>query len=313
MRKFSLFLATAAILFVWMSLPAFSQAPQPAGTTNPGQTGTAQQNVMKYTRGMTVASLAGKADSEMLELPSGRKITVGDARRLDAAMQKLRTAARGSKASPALKAKPAAGGTPIRTKSDLAAALKKPDGEVVQLPNGKTLTVAQLKLLQPLAEKRLGRKLDGGTTPPAPSGPAMNVNNRADLAAALKGADSQAIRLPSGKIVSVGQVKAARPEIEKRLGRSLDTALQGPALTGPAIKVSRTATKADIQNLLKQPDDTILESPNGKRTTVGALKKLIAQTNAAKKNVPANITPTSAPAPSPKAAAPAASQKATGR
>jgi hypothetical protein len=279
MKKSCLFFVAAALLVLLISVPCFSQTAQPGS--------------IKFTPGMTIGSLAGRADSDMLELPSGRRMTVGDARRLHAATQRLRGAAAGGKGSPLSSAKPAATGTPIKSPADLAAALKRPDNETIQLPNGKLITVAQLRFLQPLAEKRLGRKLDASAGSPAGSDSTLTVKSRADLTSALSRPDSQTVKLPSGAITTVGEIKAVRAEIEKRLGRSLDASFQRTSLTGQAIKVPPNATKTDLQNLLKQPDSTILESPNGRRTTVGALKKLIADTNAVRKTLPG----TGAPAP----------------
>jgi hypothetical protein len=53
----------------------------------------------------------------------------------------------------------------------------------------------------------------------------------------------------------------------------LDTLPQRPDLSGAAIKVD---ANSDWKALLQRPDQTVLESPNGTRITVGELKKTLA-------------------------------------
>jgi len=66
--------------------------------------------------------------------------------------------------------------------------------------------------------------------------------------------------------------------VEKRLGYKLSTLLEKPDLTGPAIKIGPSTTQAEWKNIfLQKPDGTIIESPTGKRITVGELKQAMAQ------------------------------------
>ncbi len=173
----------------------------------------AAPGVIKMTPGMTIASLAGRADSDIVEFTGGKRLPLRDLRRLDAVGKKLRTG--GSKpVAPAFAAKPAATGMPVKDRADLTAALKRQDGETIQLPSGKRLTVGQLRLLKPEVEKRLGRTLE--STP----------------------------------------------------GRTIPK--------GPAVKLQRGADRTQWKTLLQKPDSTVLESPNGKRITVGELKEMLA-------------------------------------
>ena len=171
----------------------------------------AEPDIVKRTPNMRMTDLAGRSDTDLVELSDGRRVRVGDLRRLQAVQQKMRAAVPGSRLPAAFKIKPAATGTRMNNAADLAAALKRPDNETVQLPSGRLATVGQIKLVQPLVEKRLGHKLD---------------------AASLR-----------------------------------------PNLSGPAIKVSRSASKDEWKGILQKPDNTVLESPNGTRITVGELKQ----------------------------------------
>ncbi len=194
---------------------------------------TAEAKDLVFTPDMTIQKLAGRKDSDRVQLPSGKMTTVGVLRRLDAAAQKMRSA----KSSP----RP----SPIR--------------------------------MQPAATGLL-------------------VNNRMELVAALKTRrDSDTVQFASGRRATVGQIRALQPYLEKRLGQKFDAIPQRPNLIGPATRVS--ATQDDKQfwkDVLQGPDTRILESPRGKRITVGELKQYLNSANgrASKRGV----QPASAPA-----------------
>jgi hypothetical protein len=194
------------VAVVLLLLLIFSAQPQAAET----------KQMLKLSHGMSVQSLAGRSDFEIVELSSGRQVSVGLLRHLDSAMQ----AARGPKVyrpPMGFTLKPAATGAPVRNATDLAHALKTMrDNDTVQLPSGRKVTVAQIKLLQPLVEQKTGRRLD--VAPAA-------VN-----------------------------------------------------LTGPSIKITPGTSKAAWQGILAKPDNTVLESPTGVRVTVGGIKQYLAAT-----------------------------------
>jgi methionyl-tRNA formyltransferase len=96
-----------------------------------------------------------------------------------------------------------------------------------------------------------------------------------DIAAALDRPDSDTLQLPSGKTMTVGLLKLVREDVERRLGRSLTAGKVRPDLSGPAVKVQ---SGTDWKNILQRPDGTVLESPGGKRITVGELKQVLAAT-----------------------------------
>jgi hypothetical protein len=184
----------------------FSPQPQAAET----------KQMLKLTHGMTVQSLAGRSDFEAVELSSGRHVSVGLIRRLDSAMRAAR-APQPYRPPMGFTLKPAVTGAPVKNANDLARALKTMrDNDTVQLPSGRKVTVAQIKLLQPLVEQRTGHRLD--LAPAA-------VN-----------------------------------------------------LSGPSIKIAPGMSKAAWQGILAKPDNTVLESPKGTRVTVGGIKQYLAAT-----------------------------------
>lgn len=105
------------------------------------------------------------------------------------------------------------------------------------------------------------------------------VNNSSDLAAALKRSDNETVQLPSGRLATVGQIKRLQPMVEKQLGRKLTSNPQRPNLEGPAIKISKNISKEEWKGIFQKPDNTVLESPSGKRITLGELKKTLSAKN----------------------------------
>jgi hypothetical protein len=97
----------------------------------------------------------------------------------------------------------------------------------------------------------------------------------ADLTAALKRPDSDTVQMPSGRLATVGQIRFIQPIVEKRLGYKLTTLLQQPSPTAPATRVDASTTVAQWKEILQKPDSTVVESPQGKRITVGELKQAV--------------------------------------
>lgn len=213
-RRQILRLCVAAFLSLPLALLGLDSAA-PTMSSTPAQ-GSAQ--ILKWAPGMRVSALAGRADSDLVEFDGGRRMRVGDLRRLDAAAKRMRAAAAGQAAPVGLRAVPAATGQRLSNASDLVGALKRPGTETLQLPSGRTLTAEQLRFLQPEVEKRLGRKLTA--TPGAPD------------------------------------------------------------RSGPAIKVPRGVSAEEWNALMQKPAGTLLESPSGKRITVGEIKEQIAAARA---------------------------------
>jgi hypothetical protein len=88
------------------------------------------------------------------------------------------------------------------------------------------------------------------------------------LAAALSRPDSDTLELPSGRRLTVAQLEFLKPQIEKQLGRPLAAG----AATRSAVKVDRGT---DWRRILRMPDDTLLEAPDGTRVTVADLKRAL--------------------------------------
>lgn len=193
----------------------------------------AQAKDIKFTPGMTVQSLAGRSDKDRVILQSGKIVTVGTMRQLDAVAQRMR-AARRPGMSP-LAVKPAATGIRINNQSDLIAALAtRSDNDTVQFASGRRATVGQIKLIQPYVEKRLGYKLDSPPQRANLAGPALKIKagqtDRAFWKKTLDQPNSTILESPNGKRVTVGEVKQY---LKNSPVRGLSTTSQGPQKARP--------------------------------------------------------------------------------
>lgn len=172
-------------------------------------------NIVRFDPALSSAAILARPDTDMVELPNGRRIRVADIRRLSGHAQRMQAPA-GSRSPAALRALPAASGTRVGDAAELAAALKRGDSETVTLPSGRRATVAQIRFVQAHVEKKIGR--------------------------------------------SLAVVEASRP-----------------SLSGAAIKVT---AQSDFKDILQKPAATVLEAPDGTRITVGELRQALAQDGA---------------------------------
>lgn len=189
-------------------------------------------------------------------------VVVGDRAMADQAQVKPGTAPQIIKSYPGLQYKDLTG----RSGSDI---LLFSDGKKVRVDDVRKMAAVQEKL-----------RTRGKSQPPAQfrqtaAAKGLQLKSRGDLSSALKRPDNETVVLPSGRSATVGQIKYVQSEVERRLGRRLDLTSARPVLTGPAIKVTAKTSKDEWKNIFRQPDSTILESPNGKRITVGELKQTI--------------------------------------
>jgi hypothetical protein len=185
-----------------------------------------------------------------------------------------------------------------------SAVLARPDSDLVEFSDGKRMRVAELRRLDAWAKK--ARSTPGKPFPaalrakPAPIGQA--VPDAAALAKALKQPDNATLRLPSGRLATVGQIKLVLPKVEESVGHSLSVAPPQRNLSGPAVKVT---AKSDWKDILKRPDGTVLEAPDGRRITVRELKQALQAT----KRAPGTSPQTPVAAPAGPARSPAAKQR----
>ncbi|MEZ4601470.1 MAG: hypothetical protein R2940_16905 [Syntrophotaleaceae bacterium] len=203
MGKFSLSAAAVAIsIMAIMTIPLATEAAdlgvQPAGP-----------HVVPISPDLRLSSLASRPDSDQVELSDGKRVRLGELRRMDQAARRLRSAPATAIVPAPLRHKPAATGKRVDSPTALAEALKYPDNETIELPSGHRLTVGQLRFLQPQIEKRLGRSINNLNQRPDLSGRATRVTGKSDWKALLNQPDHTVLESPGGKRITVGELKHA--------------------------------------------------------------------------------------------------------
>lgn len=189
------------------TMPASSPAAQ---STPQDLAASATPNIIPVTPQLTMSALAGRPDSDLVQLTNGRRINVGSLRRLRDAQMKMQAALPGSRLSPALLQKPAATGFPVGSSAELAAALKRPGTDTVRFPSGRTATVDQIKFLQPFVEQRLGRSLSSQSLQQSSAGAPIKITNatsKDDWLQILKLPGDTLLEAPDGKRMTVAAMK----------------------------------------------------------------------------------------------------------
>lgn len=169
----------------------------------------AEADVVRMAPGQRLNSLASQPDTDQVQLSDGKRVRLGDLRRIDQAGQRLRSGAASAVVPAPLRHKPAATGIRVDNPAALAEALKRPDSDTVVLPSGRRVTVGQIRFAQPRVEMRLGRPLGVLPARPGLSGPATRVDARSDWKAILAKPDQTVLESPTGKRITVGELKQA--------------------------------------------------------------------------------------------------------
>lgn len=201
-----LLLLVLAMVLTGSPLRGHAEQTQPGQGVGGPSRGIEPPGVVKFAPKMPASALAARSDTDLVELPDGRRVRMGDVRRLKDAARKMR-AKKGAPLPAGLRARPAATGTPLRNASDLGAALKRPDTDTVVLPSGRKVTVGMIRLLQPQVEKRTGRPLSAGAKRQDLSGSAVKVGPKTDWKDILQRPDGTVLEAPDGTRITVGELK----------------------------------------------------------------------------------------------------------
>ncbi len=149
------------------------------------------------------------------------------------------------------------------------------DDQVVETPSGRRVQVGRLRQVQALirqAQMHTAQPRRGGfpILPPA-SGPGTPRRPGESAAQLLARPPTDVIRLRNGHTVSVAQLRAMAPYVERQYHVNLAGPAAGrPRLDGPAILITSAAQLKSVPR--DAPDSTVLTSPHGVRITVGELR-----------------------------------------
>ncbi len=215
--------------------------------------------------GGKIVDLRNLPDSHVLTASNGRTITIARIKQLQARMDSAST-------SPLIIAKP---GQSLKT---LAAS---PKDSRVTLVGGQTASVTMLGKIEQLQIKLRTNRVVKPVPLSLPNVVAQGVvgQNNLTINEALKRPANEVIQISTHKYTAENLRKMdallkANPRdprgIAERMGRPTATA----STSGPILKVTRGES---LQQLLNKPDNTVLESSNGKKVTVAQIKQYLAK------------------------------------
>ena len=158
-----------------------------------------------------------------------------------------------------------------------------PPNTMIELSNGQKVKAGQFTrttdALTGLAAKKAKlKRMDFVFT--RPTGVAQLKLNASNLSAARSMAPNTVLELPNGLKLTTAELKKldaldARTKIRQMLGGNAPAAGGASRYAGmPAIQLK---TKADIEKLKGKPDSTIVEAPDGTRSTLAELKAALAE------------------------------------
>ena len=176
--------------------------------------------VVRVQPNLRVQDIQALRDDQLIETPSGRRLPVGKLRAIRQAFEtaRLQTSRPRPAAFAILAPTPRIAPVQLRPRESAAEILSRPLNQVVQLTDGKTATVAQLRAIAPYVEQRYGVRLSASGGRVAPQGRALKIRSLNDLRALPRNLpDDTILETPSGKRVKLSEVRQAYHE--RRGGR----------------------------------------------------------------------------------------------
>ena len=174
-------------------------------------TETSRAAIVRVPRGIRAIDLAVLRDDQVIQTPSGAQMRAGTLRAIRAAIATARqhTSVRRAGAFAILPA-PTTRGTPPRPGETAAEILARPPTDVILLPSGHSITVAQLRLMAPYVERRYRVDLRRANYRRLQSGPTIKIQSIADLKTLPRDTpDGTVLETPQGTRVTLGALKAA--------------------------------------------------------------------------------------------------------
>jgi hypothetical protein len=199
-------------------------------------------------------SLQALPDNHVLRSSNGKQITVGQYK---AAMARAKAG------------QPLAAQVKVTPGMSIATAAQAPAGTLIVTASGASASASTLAHIQKIRANISNRKADP-VLPAAKLGPVVGqVGKDFSVTQALARNDNDTVKVGTTtatvaqlKYINAHLLAANQPTLEQRAAKG----------NGAAPKVVKVARGTDPKSLLSLPDNTILESPSGKRINVATLK-----------------------------------------
>jgi len=198
-----------------LAVPVYTQAQQnlPASTAK-------QIAVTPQTR---LADVRALPPGTVVRLPNGHLMPAQHVAKLADAISKIQQGGGAAKANPQLAFSRTTAPAQLQLKPgvNLREVAKRPDSDVLQLPNGQKLTVGDLKKVAAVEKARTGRSLleaPSVAALPSRAGPALRITSRDDFRKLDGKPDSTVLESSKGKRITLGELRAYAKVNGKPLG-----------------------------------------------------------------------------------------------
>lgn len=173
--------------------------------------------IVRVSRGVRTADLAALKDDQLIETPSGARLSMGRLRAIQTAFAQARAHTAVRRTGEFAILPPAKQiGAPPKPGETAAEILARPPSDVIRLPSGHSITVAQLRLMVPYIKHHFGIDPTRAPKRPGLTGPAAKVTKWTDLKLLPRNApDDTIIESPSGTRITLGELKV---ELKARFG-----------------------------------------------------------------------------------------------
>jgi len=178
--------------------------------TSPQGVAGANLQIGKHT---TLSQIRALPDSAPVRTPGGRVTTAGRFKALADAIVRIRQKGAGTQPNPAFALSRTRGPAQLvlAPGADLREVAKRPESDVIGLPDGRTITVGDLKKLSAFQQRRTGRALLDAPSVArrqARTGPATRIDSTDDLARLAGRPDSLLLETRTGKRLTLGELRA---------------------------------------------------------------------------------------------------------
>ena len=170
------------------------------------------QPIVRISAGVRPAQILALRDDQMIETPSGRRMSVGGYRRIQAIFANARARTSHPRAAPfTLLPAPTVQGVLRRPGESEAQLLARPDSDVIRLKSGHSVSVAQLRIIATYLMQHGGLKLTATqVNRPYLGGPAVHIGTIDQLKTVPQNApDSMVLESPKGTRITVGELRKA--------------------------------------------------------------------------------------------------------
>ena len=171
----------------------------------------AKEGPVQMSSKTTLNQIRALPDAAEVRTPGGRVVTAGRYKMLADAMLRIKKAGKAPQARAEFMLSKTQGAAKVQLKEgvDLASLAKRPDSDVLQMPDGNKITVGDLKKLSVLQQRLGGQPLTSikAAARPSLTGSAIKITSPADIKKLQGKPDSTVLENSTGRRITLGELR----------------------------------------------------------------------------------------------------------